>query len=495
MTILLHDATLVTMDERRPVLKKQKLLIQGGEITGFGEHVKTDGLAIDERIDCFGKIVIPGLVNTHSHLLEILQRSFRDNVRKEIWLWHRQMTEDAAQLSADDIGAAAALACAEMLKNGVTAVLDHFPLRSEITAAKMNAILMAFERTGIRGILAPALRDQDFMELLGLGLSSRKAPRKAPKGGAGDFFRDEMMPVLEHVRKSSTISNLMLGPSSPQTCSDSLLRKVVRMAEQYDLGIHTHLLESVIERWGGRRLYRGGMVQRIKMLGLLSPRLSAAHCVWLNEREMDLMASSGASVIHNPASNLKLGSGIAPVVELKRRGVNVALGTDGGDTSDSYSIFQQMRLAAFLSRLTTENSDHWVTALDALRMGTINGAEAIPAWRGKIGKIKRGYRADLVILNPNIRLYPLNDVIHQLVYCEGGQSVDTVLVDGKVVVRNGLLTSVEETALIQKVEPISEKMYRIYNLNKKRAGKTELAIRRLYRKALGNSRGHRGSDK
>lgn len=267
------------------------------------------------------------------------------------------------------------------------------------------------------------------------------------------------------------------------------------MAERYDLGIHTHLLESVIERWGGRRLYRGGMVQRIKMFGLLSPRLSAAHCVWLDEREMDLMASSGASVIHNPASNLKLGSGIAPIVELKRRGVNVALGTDGGDTSDSYSIFQQMRLAAFLSRLTTENSDHWVTALDALRMGTINGAEAIPAWRGKIGKIKRGYRADLVILNPNIRLYPLNDVIHQLVYCEGGQSVDTVLVDGKVVVRNGLLTSVEETALIQKVEPISAKMYRIYNLNKKRADKTELAIRRLYRKALGNSRGHRGSDK
>lgn len=491
MTILLHDTTLVTMDERRPVLKRQDLLVQDGRITGFGGHVKTDGLAIDERIDCFGKIVIPGLVNTHSHLLEILQRSFRDNVRKEIWLWHRQMTEDAAHLSADDIGAAAALACAEMLKSGVTAVLDHFSIRSGITAAKMKTILMAFERTGIRGILAPSLRDQNFLELIGLGHSHRKAP----KGGADNLWQDEMMPVLEHVRKSSKISGLMLGPSSPQTCSDSLLREVVQMAERYDLGIHTHLLESVIERWGGRRLYRNGIVQRIKMLGLLSPRLSAAHCVWLNEREMDLMASSGASVIHNPASNLKLGSGIAPIVELKRRGVNVALGTDGGDTSDSYSIFQQMRLAAFLSRLTTENSDHWVTALDALRMGTINGAEAIPAWRGKIGKIKKGYRADLVILNPDIRLYPLNDVIHQLVYCEGSQSVDTVLVDGKVVVRNGLLTCVKEKTLIQEVEPISEKMYRIYNLNKKRADKTELAIRRLYRKALGNSRGHRGSDK
>ena len=203
------------------------------------------------------------------------------------------------------------------------------------------------------------------------------------------------------------------------------------------------------------------------------------------------MASSGASVIHNPASNLKLGSGIAPVIELKRRGVNVALGTDGGDTSDSYSVFEQMRLAAFLSRLTTENSDHWVTALDALRMGTVNGAEAVPAWRGKIGKIKTGYRADLLILDPHIRLRPLNDVIHQLVYCEGGHSVDTVLVNGRVVVRNGRLICVNEKALVQKVEPISEKMHRIYSLNKKRAVKADSTIQRLYRKALGMNRGHR----
>jgi hypothetical protein len=128
-------------------------------------------------------------------------------------------------------------------------------------------------------------------------------------------------------------------------------------------------------------------------------------------------------------------------------------------------------------------------------MGTINGAEAIPAWRGKIGKIKTGYRADLLILNPHIRLRPLNDVIHQLVYCEGGQSVDTVLVDGKVVVRNGRLTRVDEKALIQKVEPISEKMYRIYNLNKKRADKVDVAVRRLYREALGINMGHRGFEK
>jgi 5-methylthioadenosine/S-adenosylhomocysteine deaminase len=479
-TILLEHASLVTLDERKHVLKNRELLIQDGAITGIGQRLKTNGAAIDERIDCRGKIVIPGLVNAHSHLLEILQRSFRDNVRKEAWLRQRQITEEAVELPTHTIGAASALACAEMLKSGVTAVVDHFALRAGITAEIIKAVISAFERTGIRGILAPSLRDQNFLELMGV-----RSPGKQGKNlKADNRWQDEIIEALEQMKSSSTIANLMLGPSSPQNCSDALLREVVHMAERYDLGIHTHLLETIIERWGGRKLYSRGLVERIDKLGLLSPRLSAAHGVWFDQREMDVMARSGASVIHNPASNLKLGSGIAPVVELKRRGVNVAIGTDGGDTSDTYSIFEQMRLAAFLSRLNIANANHWLTAIDALRMGTLNGANAVPAWKGKVGRIRKGYRADLVILNPEIRLQPMNDVIHQLVYCEGGQSVETVLVDGKVVVRNGRLTSVDEKALVREVAPVSAKMYRIYRRSHKPADKADLAVQRLYRRAF-----------
>jgi cytosine/adenosine deaminase-related metal-dependent hydrolase len=295
-------------------------------------------------------------------------------------------------------------------------------------------------------------------------------------------WQDQIAPILQYLKKSSTNSALMLGPSSPFSCSDALLREVVEMAEQYDLGIHTHLLETKLQRWGTRKLYPDGLGNRLHKLGLFSRRLSAAHCVWVNEREMDLMAASSVSAVHNPASNLKLGSGIAPVVEMKKRGVNVALGTDGGDTSDSYSIFEQMRLAAFLSRVTTEDSDQWVTALDALRMGTINGAQAIPAWRGKIGRIQKGYRADLVILRPNIRLSPLNDVINQLVFCEGGHSVDTVLVDGRIVVKGGRLTRVREEVVMHNVEPISKKMRNHYRgILQTGPQSGELAVRRLYR--------------
>jgi 5-methylthioadenosine/S-adenosylhomocysteine deaminase len=488
MTMLLENATLVSADHSRPVRPGQQVLIHDGVITAIGRQLGSRAADIQERIDCAGKLVMPGLVNAHSHLLEILQRSFRDNVRKEVWISKRQMTEQGAQLTDGDIGAAAALACAEMLKSGVTAVVDHFSLRSGITAPKMIAVLGAFQRSGIRGVLAPSLRDQNFLDLI----NSTRSDRKPAQGAGGGRWQTEMLPVLEHLRNTGSISSLMLGPSSPQNCSDALLREVVRTAERYDLGIHTHLLETIIERWGGRRLYRNGIVRRMKNLGLLSARLSVAHGVWLDDREMDLLAASGASLVHNPASNLKLGSGRARVAELIKRGVNVALGTDGGDTSDSYSIFEQMRLAAFLSRLDLEPPDRWVTAADALRMATLHGANAIPAWRAKIGSIRVGYRADIVILKPQLRLQPLNDVMNQLVYCENGQSVDTVLVDGRVVVKGGRLTGVDEGALVRAVAPVSKKMFRIYGRIKGRRDGVDASVEKLYHNAMGTRFG-RGS--
>jgi 5-methylthioadenosine/S-adenosylhomocysteine deaminase len=141
-------------------------------------------------------------------------------------------------------------------------------------------------------------------------------------------------------------------------------------------------------------------------------------------------------------------------------------------------------LAAFLSRIVAEDPESWITALDALRMGTVNGAQAVPAWRGKIGKIKPGYRADLVLLKPSLRLRPLRDIVHQLVFCEGGHSVDTVLVDGKVVLEGGRLIGVDEEALIRRVEPISKKMHRLYGLLKNKPDRSQRTMRDLYKKSF-----------
>jgi 5-methylthioadenosine/S-adenosylhomocysteine deaminase len=479
MAILLENATVVTLSRSKPALEGQQILIHDGAIAQIGRKIATR-LPITKRMDCSEMIVMPGLVNAHSHLTEILQKSFRDNARMEIWRSYRTTTEDLAGLTAEEIGTAAELACSEMLKNGVTAVVDHFSTRPGLTVAKMEAILGGFEKTGIRGMLVPSLRDQDSIRLATQPTKRRNRPAQT----SPEPWKEEVLTVLAHLRRAGTHSGIMLGPSSPMNCSDGLLREVVKVAEQYDLGIHTHLLETRLQAWTAQKIYGKTICAHLAEIGFLSSRLSTAHSIWLNEREMDLLASAGASAVHNPASNLKLGSGIAPVAKLKAHGVNVALGTDGGDTSDSYSIFEQMRLAAYLSRVVAEDPDRWVTALDALKMGTANGAQAVPAWRGKIGKIKPGYRADLVLLKPSLRLRPLRDIVNQLVFCEGGQSVDTVLVDGMVVVQSGRLTGVNEESLIRRVEPISKKMFSLYNGMRKRPDPSMRVTRNLYKKAF-----------
>jgi 5-methylthioadenosine/S-adenosylhomocysteine deaminase len=480
MSILLENAAVVTLNASKPVLEGQQILIHDGSIAQVGKKINPRGLPVTRRIDCSEMIVMPGLVNAHSHLTEILQKSFRDNVRMEIWRGYRATTEDLAHLTPEEIGTAAELACSEMLKNGVTAVVDHFSTRPGLTIDKMEAILGAFEKTGIRGMLVPSLRDQDFIRLV----TQPRSRRNAAKQAAPEPWKNEVLTVLARLRRGRTCSGVMLGPSSPMNCSDRLLREVVRVAEQYDLGIHTHLLETRLQAWAARKIYKNTIGAHLAEIGFLSSRVSTAHSIWLDDNEMDLMASSGASVVHNPASNLKLGSGIAPVAKLKKRGVNVALGTDGGDTSDSYSIFEQMRLAAYVSRVVAEDPENWITALDALKMGTVNGAQAVPAWRGKIGKIKPGYRADLILLKPSLRLRPLRDIVRQLVFCEGGQSVDTVLVEGKIVVEGGRLTGIDEGALIRRVEPISKRMFRLYGRVKTKPDRSQQTTRELYKKSF-----------
>src|SRR5688572_14335412 len=317
MAILLENASVVTLNTSKPVLEGQQILIHNGVIAQVGRNIHPPGLPITRRIDCSQMIVMPGLVNAHSHLTEILQKSFRDNARMEIWRGYRAMTEDLAHLKPEEIGTAAELACSEMLKNGVTAVVDHFSTRPGLSVDKMEAILGAFEKTGIRGMLVPSMRDQDFIRLA----TQTPNRRNAAKQISPEPWKEEVLAVLARLRRAPALSGIMLGPSSPMNCSDALLREVVKIAEQYDLGIHTHLLETRLQAWAARKIYKKTICAHLAEIGFLSPRLSAAHSVWLDEREMDLLASSGASVVHNPASNLKLGSGIAAIGKLKARGI------------------------------------------------------------------------------------------------------------------------------------------------------------------------------
>src|SRR6185503_15548042 len=273
MAILLENASVVTLNTSKPVLEGQQILIHEGAIFEMGRRILERRLPITRRIDCSQMIVMPGLVNSHSHLTEILQKSFRDNLRMEIWRGYRAMTEDLANLKPDEIGTAAELACSEMLKNGVTAVVDHFSTRPGLSVDKMEAILGAFEKTGIRGMLVPSLRDQDFIRLVTRSPSNRNAAKKE----SPEPWKEAVLEVVARLRRASTLSGIMLGPSSPMNCSDGLLRDVVKVCEQFNLGIHTHLLETRLQSWAARKLHKKALCAHLEEIGFLSPRVSAAH--------------------------------------------------------------------------------------------------------------------------------------------------------------------------------------------------------------------------
>src|SRR5215475_14505728 len=273
MAILLESASVVTLNASKPVLVAQRILIHDGTIARLGRQIHAGGLPMTRRIDCSQMIVMPGLVNAHSHLTEILQRSFRDNARMEIWRGYRAMTEDLAHLKAEEIGVAAELACSEMLKNGVTAVVDHFSTRPGLTVKKMEAILGAFDKTGIRGMLVPSLRDQDSIRLATQSINRRSmAAQTSPEP-----WKEEVLTVLARLRKERNRSGIMLGPSSPMNCSDALLREVVKLAEQYYLGVHTHLLETRLQAWTAQKLYFYFLCVHLPPISTLFPCTTLFH--------------------------------------------------------------------------------------------------------------------------------------------------------------------------------------------------------------------------
>jgi cytosine/adenosine deaminase-related metal-dependent hydrolase len=244
------------------------------------------------------------------------------------------------------------------------------------------------------------------------------------------------------------------SPTNPVRCSDELLIMCRDLAAQHDLGIHTHLLESKVQTALAQRRYGRTMVQHLERLGLLSSRLSCAHTIWIDQEDIERLAATGTVVVHNPESNLKLGTGIAPIAKMLASGVTVALGTDGSVTNDNLVLHEAIRLAAMLGRVAERERSKWVTARQALAMATEGGAKAVQLPRS-IGRLQAGYRADVVLYDLDTPAWtPLNDPVQQMVFAETGSSVHTVIVDGNVVVEGRQIKAFDAAAIIAEAKPM-----------------------------------------
>lgn len=424
------------------------ILVKGGTIAAIG-HFDGD----EEVLDATNRLVAPGLINTHCHSHENYFKGRWENLPLELWVLFSHPILAGPPQTPREIYVRTMLGCIEMLKSGCTAVVDFLYEIPEMTLGTVNSVMQAYRDSGMRALVVVGYADRIWYEAVPVALDVLTPELKAHIDAKPLASPEDNIALVDAVRAAwhGVDDRLTVGlaPSGPQRCSDRQLELSVAYAMQHDLRIHTHTLETKMQAYTGHRLYGQTIIQHLADLDFLSPRVSLNHAIWLTEQDIDLIAERGASVTHNLLSNLKLGSGISPVPEMLALNIPISLGTDGKGSNDSQDMYEVLKMTALLHKTQQPDFTTWIGAHETWRMATTGGARSIGMY-GEIGEIGEGQRADLVLFDLDTTPFvPINVPLNHLVYCLPSRSVDTVLVEGRIVVRNGTLTCIDGPSLLR----------------------------------------------
>jgi 5-methylthioadenosine/S-adenosylhomocysteine deaminase len=453
--ILLHDALILTLDAESQVIDGGYVLVRDHYIAEVGAGAYDGGENPDLRIDCRNRLIAPGLVNAHTHSQSSTMSGFGDRLSHPAFMWLTQA--HTSRRTPDEIRLSVLLTAYGMMTGGTTAAIDHFP-GQRFTLADMDAVLSAWSESGMRIALGLRFFDGSFSdifpaaplpEMLKVRMGQIELLKPQPIAELSDLMDATIKKW--HCRPRLSV---FPAPSNPDRCSDEALLLCAKMAERHDTGIHTHLLETKKQAELARARYGTTMVRHLEELGVLSDRWSCAHSIWLTDDDIELMAARKAIAVLNPESNDRLGTGLARAPDMLRRGMALALGTDGSGANDNLIMHEAMRAVAVAHRSSEPDRSRWITAGDVLHMATGGGAAALR--HKKLGKISPGFAADLVVYRLDAPWWvPVNDIVTQMVFAETGASVDTVLIDGRVVVANGVVTTFDVDALLREVRSMS----------------------------------------
>lgn len=426
-TVLIKGGTVVTMDAADTVFEGN-VLVRGSRIESVGRASVTASATADVTIDARGCAVLPGFVQTHIHLCQTLFRGAADDLELIDWLkrrvWPMEAAHDAASLRAS-----ARLGVAELIRGGTTCALTME------TVNHTREVLRVVEETGFRATVGKCMMDKGDEVPAALQEETENSLR-------------ESLSLLEewHGRADGRV-RYCFAPRFAVSCTKDLLERVARLARERGVMIHTHASENrteceMVERETGRR-----NVEYLDSLGVSGSHVLLAHCVHLSEDEISLLASTGTHVSHCPSSNMKLGSGIAPVAALLGRGVSVSLGADGAPCNNRMDMFTEMRSAALLQKVW--RGADVLTAARVLRMATRDGARAL-GLEDEIGSVEEGKRADLTVVDlERLHTTPRPDVVSTIVYAASAADVRDVLIDGRLVLRDGRLATLDEREVIE----------------------------------------------
>jgi 5-methylthioadenosine/S-adenosylhomocysteine deaminase len=418
-TILIKNALILNPNNFED--KKQSLLIKDDLIAEISDEI--DESNVDKIIDAEGKILLPGLINTHTHLSMTLFRGLADDLSLDSWL-NDHIWPMEANLNGDYCYIGALLGAVELIKSGTTTFSDMY--------FYMEDVARAVDDAGIRAVLSYGMIDFGIAEKREAEIKENLALYNACNGMADGRIK------------------VFFGPHSPYTASEELLIKVRELANEYNIGIHIHVSETQKEI--NDSLDEKGLrpFEYLEKIGFLGPDVVAAHCVWLSDEEIEIIKKHDVKVSHNPCSNMKLASGVAPVSKLIENGVCVSIGTDGASSNNNLDLIEELKTASLLQKVSTLdpkvlNSD------ESIEMATIKGAEAL-GLSDEIGSIEVGKKADIILIDTNsANMTPdSSSLSSNVIYSANGSNVDTTICNGKILMENKKLTALDEEEIYAK---------------------------------------------
>jgi 5-methylthioadenosine/S-adenosylhomocysteine deaminase len=432
------------------------ILIEGTTIRAIGQNLVAAPDA--EIIEGRGKLVMPGLVNAHTHSSETFLRGRYQGMPLEIWLLYAYPLLMNGAIGERLLYLRSLLLAMESLRNGVTTFCDDFFDPPSHDLDRLGVVFRAYDDAGIRANVSSAVMNIHTLDALPFAreVMPQSLQDQLDFGPqiTAEAYIDYCRSAFSSLHGTSGRLNFMIAPSAPQRCSRDLMLACMDLAVDRGVPFHTHVLETKTQAVTGHELYGKSLVAYMHDLGLLRRNTTFAHSVWVSDADIQLMGEAGMSIAHNAISNQKLGAGISPIRRLLDAGVTVGLGTDGVSSNDTARIFDVMRVAGLIHSVSGPDYTRWVTSEEILRMATIGGARSAML-EHITGSLEVGKAADLLILNLNTYAFmPLNDVVKHLVYSENGSSIEAVMVAGKVVMQGGQLTTVNEADVLAEINEL-----------------------------------------
>ena len=427
--LLVKNGTVVTMDGERRIIENGVVAVRGDAIDFVGTESEftlhyLKGITVKQTMDAKGKLVLPGFINGHTHVPMTLLRGLRDDVTLEEWLTKSIFPAEAKNVNEDFVRWGTRLAAAEQIRGGVTTFADMYYFE--------DAVAEETKAAGMRGILGETILDFP-----------------APDNKSNSAMLEYTEKFLKRWQGDPLI-HAAVAPHSMYTCSQKTLQDSATLARKYKAPILIHVAETKKELSDSREKNGTTPVQYLEKLGILGPDVLAAHCVWVDEADRKILAQHQVGCVHNPSSNMMLASGVAPVIEERAAGIAVGLGTDGpAGSNNDLDLMEEMDLAAKLQKITKMDPQA-LGAKATLEMATIEGARALHLEK-EIGSLETGKKADLILIGldaPNA--VPMYDVYSQLVYALKGSDIETVIIGGRVVMRDKKLLTLDEQAILAK---------------------------------------------